>query len=176
MANRKFYSPYSPLTIRYSPASRPKLEIDAGFDFLNVQRRVGAVRGESGGRQIERLGAEAEIIVFALRAPIRRESIFKARAGGPAGPRRARAGGAAENVVQAVIVMRKGNAAFAVDQKAIESDAGASGHRRGPLRVGIDRVADRVVTAAFEPGPVEDALDAEHQRVDLPLGTPRAPR
>jgi hypothetical protein len=38
------------------------------------------------------------------------------------------------------------------------------------LRVGIDGVGERVVTAAFEPGPVEIAFDAEHQRLDLPIG------
>jgi hypothetical protein len=38
------------------------------------------------------------------------------------------------------------------------------------LRIGIDRVAERVMTAGFEPGPVEIALNTEHERVDLPIG------
>jgi hypothetical protein len=29
--------PYSLLTIRHSLLSRPKFEIDAGFDFLNIE-------------------------------------------------------------------------------------------------------------------------------------------
>ena len=38
------------------------------------------------------------------------------------------------------------------------------------MRVGIDGVGERIVTAALEIRPVEIALDAEHQHVDLPIG------
>ena len=38
------------------------------------------------------------------------------------------------------------------------------------MGVGVDDVGERIVSAAFEPGPVEIAFDAEHQRVDLLIG------
>ena len=66
--------------------------------------------------------------------------------------------------------MRKGDAALGIDQQPIERRADASGYRRRSLGVGVDDVSERIVSAAFEPGPVEIAFDAEHQRVDLLIG------
>jgi hypothetical protein len=70
-----------------SSASGPKLEIDAGLDFLHVQRCVARISREIDGRQIDGLIAEAEIIVFDPGRPVRRQRIFEAGAGGPAGAR-----------------------------------------------------------------------------------------
>src|SRR5262249_36616190 len=65
--------------------------------------------------------------------------------------------------------MSEGDAALAIDQQSIERGADPSGYGRCPLRVGIDGVAARIMAAALEPGPVEVPLDAEHQRIDLPI-------
>ncbi len=100
------------------------------------------VLGKTAAWKIDRLRSEAEIIVLDLGRPIRRKRIFKTGAGGPAGPRQARACRRAANRVQAIVIVRKGDAAFAVDQQAIEGGADAAGHRRSPLRVGVDRIAD----------------------------------
>ena len=107
---------YSLLAIGHSPLSRPKLEIDAGFDFLDVERRIRAVSRECRRGQIQGLVAEAEIVVFDFGGPIRRERIFKPGAGGPAGPRQARARGVAGRVIETVFIVRKGDAALAIDQ------------------------------------------------------------
>src|SRR5215472_7872234 len=106
---------YSP----FVPSSRPKLEIDAGFDFLHFQRSVRRVTQSRRRRQIQGLVAETEIVVFDLGAPIWREGIFKAGARSPAGPRKARARGAAEDIVEAVVVVRERDAALAIDQEPI---------------------------------------------------------
>ena len=106
--------------IRDSLVLRAELEIDAGFDFLDVERSIGAVSRESRRRQIQGLVAEAEIVVFDLGRPIRRKRIFKADARGPAGARYARARGVAGDIVQAVVIVRKGDAALALDQQPIE--------------------------------------------------------
>ena len=95
---------------------------------------------------------------------------FKTGAGGPAGPRQARSRSAAQSVIESVLGVRKGDAALGIDQQPIERRADASGYRRRSLGVGVDDVSERIVSAAFEPGPVEIAFDAEHQRVDLPIG------
>src|ERR1700741_3635820 len=113
--------PKSLLNIRPSPPSRPKFEIDAGLDLLDVERSIRAVGRECRCRQIEGLIAEAEIVVFDLSGPIRRERIFKAGARGPAGPRQARARGVAGGVIETVVVVGKGDAALAIDQQPIES-------------------------------------------------------
>ena len=56
--------------------------------------------------------------------------------------------------------MRKGDAALGIDQQPIERRADASGYRRRSLGVGVDDVGERIVSAAFELGPVEIAFDA----------------
>src|SRR5262249_56005861 len=65
--------------------------------------------------------------------------------------------------------MGEGDAALAVDQQSIEGRADPAGHGRGPLRVGIDRIAERVVPAALEVRPIEVAFDSQHQRIYLPI-------
>src|ERR1700758_2277506 len=87
--------------------SRSEFEIDAGFDFLDVERSICAVGRERRCRQIQGLIAEAEIVVLDLGGPIWRERIFKAGARGPAGPCQARARGVAGGVIEAVVVVRK---------------------------------------------------------------------
>src|SRR5215472_8797988 len=156
---------YSP-----SPASRPKFEIDAGFDLLYIQRSIRAVSRSRRRGQIQGLVAKAEIVVLDPGGPIRRERIFKSGAGGPTGPRQACSRGVAESVIETVLVVRKGDAALGIDQQPVERGADASGYRRRPLGVGVDGVGERIVSAALEPSPVEIAFDAEHQRVDLPIG------
>ena len=86
------------------------------------------------------------------------------------GPRQARSRSAAQSVIESVLVVRKGDAALGIDQQPIERRVDASGYRRRSLGVGVDDVGERIVSAAFEPGRVEIAFDAEHQRVDLLIG------
>src|SRR4029077_14326209 len=90
--------------------SRPKFEVDAGFDFLDVERSIRAVSRECRRWQIQRLVAEAEIVVFDFGGPIRRKRIFKSGARGPAGPRQARARGVAGGVIEIVFLGAKDGA------------------------------------------------------------------
>src|SRR5262249_36772602 len=71
--------------------------------------------------------------------------------------------------IETRVDMGEGDAALAVDQQSIEGRADPAGHGRGPLRVGIDRIAERVVPAALEVRPIEVAFDSQHQRIYLPI-------
>src|SRR5665213_1482584 len=56
---------------------------------------------------------------------------------------------------------------LAVDQETIERRADPARSSRCPFRFGVDGIAERVVAAAIEPGPVEITFDAEHEPVVL---------
>src|ERR1700726_1041298 len=104
-------------------ASRPEAEIQPGLDFLDVEIGIRCVSRLQWRREVQRLRAETEIVVFDLGRPVLAETVLEAGAGGPAGAHEGRDGGIRAEIGQAALVLGEGDAALAVDEQPIERGA-----------------------------------------------------
>src|SRR5579863_9135138 len=87
-------------------------EIDARFDFLDRETGVRAVERSGRCREIQRLRAEVQIVIFDLRRPVLGDAVLKAGTRGPAGTHERSARAVGKGVGEAALILRERDTAL----------------------------------------------------------------